>query len=58
MTVKKLIEILQTMPQDATVVSDDGTGWIAEVTEKGVLKTEVTEENIIWIQIIGNGNPV
>lgn len=58
MTVKKLIEILQTMPQDAIVVSDDGTGWLAQVTEEGVSKTEIVEKDIVWVQIIGDGDSV
>lgn len=58
MTVKNLIKILETMPEDAIIVSDDGTGWLAKVTENGVEKEEIEEENIIWIKIIGDGESV
>ncbi len=57
MTIKRLIEILQTMPQDATIIADDGTGWkLAHVTEEGVVKIEVIKDKLIWLRIIGDGD--
>ena len=58
MTVKELIEILNTMPQDALIVSDDGTGWLAKVTKEGIEKEVIEEENLTWIKIFGNGEGV
>jgi hypothetical protein len=54
--VADLIEILKTMPQDAIVVSDDGTGWLAKV-EEGDVYADGTDD-FTYVQICGNGEGI
>ena len=54
MTVKGLIKILKTMPNNAIIVSDDGTGWLAKVRDCDVY----TENNDNFVVIAGNGESV
>ena len=56
LTVKQLIKILKTMPQDAIVASDDGTGWLAKVRSCDIELEEY--DDIKWVQICGNGEGV
>ena len=51
-----LIKILEKMPQDAYVLSNDNTGWLAHVREKDIFEEEI--ENGIGIAIVGYGESV
>jgi len=51
--VADLIKILKTMPRNAIVVSDDGTGWIAEVRECDIVPDNI--DDVKYVGIYGGG---
>jgi hypothetical protein len=58
MTIASLISILKTLPQDAIVLADDGTGSFAEVLRTDLCIEDYDNENPLYLEIYASGKNV